>query len=91
MNCNCISEVTARLKSHLVENPQFKKPVVDVQLSEVAMLFGKGDLKSCTYTTLLITLEGQKKKNKTDILHSFCPFCGVKIEDNQPDALEPAS
>lgn len=84
MNCDCISEIEERLKSHLIENAQFKKPVVDVKLSEVAMLFGAGSLSSNTYTTLLIRLEGQKKKNTMNIVHTFCPFCGVKIADDKP-------
>lgn len=48
----------------------------------VAIQFGKADgAVTRTVNTLEITLEGQKKKEVMNMLHTYCPFCGVKQED----------
>lgn len=80
MNCDCIAEIEEKLKAHLVAQKKFKKPIQSVKLSEVLMRMHELTLKTSTYTTLLISLEGQKKKATMNISHSFCPFCGVKID-----------
>jgi len=83
MNCDCIAEVEKKLNDHLVEQKKLKKKILSVRLQEVLMRSSGLELKSNTYTTLLISLEGQKKKATMNISHSFCPFCGVAIEPNR--------
>lgn len=80
MNCNCFSETEERIKAHVIEQGMFKKPVKSASLKGVAMTLSSSTLGSRSYQDIEIELEGQKKKPTIAIYHTYCPFCGVKVE-----------
>ena len=50
---------------------------------EVAFPFKRDDsgavkMSCVTYSTVKVSVEGKEKPVKVTILHSYCPFCGVK-------------
>ena len=77
-NCNCISDTETRIKKHVIEKEIFKKPVKSASLKSVAVTFPHFIRRSVS--EIEFELEGQKKKPTISIFHTYCPFCGVKVE-----------
>lgn len=74
MNCDCIRNLKKRLKE---ENPQrFKKEIEVVECSQEAIICDS-DISTLTFCEFEFTLKDQKKKVKTNVFHSFCPYCGI--------------
>lgn len=78
MNCTCIEDIEKKALDKLIEKGKFNKPVKAVKMQGVVIQFGGNQAVACTSNALEIELEGQKKKQTMSMLHSFCPFCGVK-------------
>lgn len=74
--CNCIEDLTARIKDRAVEKEHFKKPVISARMKGVAWMFDGSSQLTCKVE---FELEGQKKKPTLSIVHSYCPFCGIKL------------
>ena len=79
MNCTCISRIEKKITAHLLENGKFKKPVKSVRMDGTVMTFEKNAVTR-TANFINIELEGQKKLERMSMIHTFCPFCGVKQE-----------
>ena len=78
--CNCIKELEQRIAEHLTEKISYKKPIQKVEI--LGKGFTLGDSVSVrTKTEFQVTLEGQKKKDKIVVFHSFCPFCGENVKE----------
>lgn len=82
MNCTCISDIEKKILDRLIEKNKFNKPVKAVKMQGVVIQFGSNQAVLRTSNTLEIELEGQKKKQSINMLHGFCPFCGVKQEQS---------
>lgn len=81
MNCGCIARIEKDVTTRLGEQGRFKKPIKKVEMQGVVIRVTKDlGLQSATANTLQIELEGQKKKETMQMMHSYCPFCGTKIE-----------
>lgn len=80
MNCTCIEDIEKKALDRLIEKSKFNKPVKAVKMQGVVIQFGGNQAVARTSNTLEIELEGQKKKSTMSMLHSYCPFCGVKQE-----------
>lgn len=81
MNCDCISKLEKDLLSKFKAESPYKKPVKRVEISGVTFVVGKDldmTLRSCAIVE--IELEGQKKLERSNLIHNYCPFCGVKQE-----------
>ena len=78
MNCTCISDMENKALAQLKESDQFNKPVKAVRIKGVVIQFGGTKAVVRTINVLEIELEGQKKKQTMSMVHSFCPFCGIK-------------
>jgi hypothetical protein len=67
----------------LTKDKKFKKPIKRVSMRGVAIQVTKEmNLKTRTLNTMEIELDGQKKPVTMNMFHSYCPFCGTKIEQN---------
>lgn len=70
--CNCITEIQAKLETREIKG----KKVSAAKIMTAAIMFDSMELRTISEAEL--TLEGQKKKTLQNIVHSYCPFCGVK-------------
>jgi hypothetical protein len=78
--CNCIKEI----EDKMVGRDHKGKKIKEAQLISAAIMFG--DFKTRTVSEMELTLEGQKKIAKQNIIHSYCPFCGKeypKLKDEK--------
>jgi hypothetical protein len=81
MNCDCITKLERDAAEKLRKDGKFKKPVIQVRLRCVGTQITKEmSLRLRTFNEFEISLEGQKKPVFMNMFHSFCPFCGTKIE-----------
>lgn len=84
MKCNCITEVTEKIKQDLQENPRYKKPVKKIEIIGVGFsLSNAGGVESRLFNPIEVELEGQKKRERLSLFHSYCPFCGKPATDNE--------
>jgi hypothetical protein len=81
MNCNCLTDLKGKLLDHLKQPGRFKKPVKDIEIMGVTLQVTDTNLVTRTYTEVAVELEGQKKRDRSPLMHTFCPFCGKKQED----------
>lgn len=84
MNCNCLKELPAKALEAFNHNYEGKK-IMKAEVYETGFIFGKKS-GNITYSRLELTIEGRKRPVFQNLLHSFCPFCGVEInkkEDNE--------
>jgi hypothetical protein len=79
--CNCIETVEARLHERCLEQT-FKKPFESVEI-EQSFVMKDNKVMTRTFSRALITLKGQKKKIDTNIIHSYCPFCGASLKGEE--------
>ncbi len=76
--CNCIDEMTKKLREHY--DGKFKKPIKTITL-QTCLNFKSGGVD--TYSEVKIALVGQKKEETAILAHTFCPFCGVKLREEE--------
>lgn len=88
MKCNCISEIEEKVQANITERGLYKKPVRRVTLQGVTFVVNGNRMETKTYNTMDIELDGQKKHETLSMVHSFCPFCGTKINDSTVGAVE---
>jgi hypothetical protein len=84
--CDCRKDLRADEEGKVRDfvAKKYKATVKSSDLHEVAFPFVRGEagisLRSVTYSTLRVETNERKKPVVVDILHSYCPFCGVKYE-----------
>jgi len=90
MNCNCLEIIEGKMCTRFNEQNRYgKNSVVKVSINEKALMFSD-DLSQSqikTYSTIKIELSNGKKKNE-DLLHSYCPWCGKKIENENAETIK---
>jgi hypothetical protein len=77
MKCNCIKE----LEKNILEqyNKKNKKEAVKATIKIGYVADGK-KIFPLPYSIVELEFAGQEKKDKMNLLHSFCAFCGAKID-----------
>jgi hypothetical protein len=78
MNCNCITDIKNQLLDIKV-GPREKK-AISASILSGAIMRVNNRMELVTTSEFELTLDGQKKKEIQNIVHSFCPFCGIKID-----------
>lgn len=86
--CDCRKEIEAdkdgAVAAHI--SKKYKgAPVVKIDFDETAFPFARDSngavkMRCVTYSNIKVTAEERKRPVSVTILHSFCPFCGVKYE-----------
>lgn len=77
--CDCIEDLQQKIKDHCTKNKTYKKPIKRVKIEDKILILGD-KLQLKTVSNFEIELEGQKKKPLMPVTHSYCPFCGEKID-----------
>jgi len=78
MNCNCLTEIKGKLLEHMKQPGRFKKAVNGIEIKGITMQLTDNHLITRTYSDVEVELDGQKKKEHSPLMHTFCPFCGKK-------------
>ena len=77
MNCNCLETVPQTV----LEKQRYKgHPIGHCKIKETAFQYGSEGFKRFTCSTLELEVEGRKTPVQVTMAHSYCPFCGTKIE-----------
>lgn len=77
MNCTCIHDIEKKFVGF--EFGDKKNKVIKAEFISAALMFGENSLTTVTNSEVLLTVERAKRPKVQSIMHSFCPFCGVKI------------
>lgn len=80
MNCDCISKLEKTLLAKFKEKSPYKKPVERVTFQGITFVTTGTTMTLRSCTVIEIELDGQKKLEYSNMLHKFCPFCGVEQE-----------
>jgi hypothetical protein len=73
--CDCIKKIEKKI---LKQEFKYKK-VIAARFISGALMFSTGKVHSCSEVE--IQIEGQKKKGIQKVIHTYCPFCGVKYPE----------
>lgn len=77
MNCDCIQRIEQKFKGH-----EYGKNQIVEKATITSASFMLPDFKLYTNSTIEFVFETGKKK-KTNLTHNYCPFCGVKIGEEE--------
>lgn len=84
MKCTCVTDIEKRLVGR-----EFKKEqiVTKARMINGALIMIKKDgvfqFDLITNSDFEVEVEGMKRKQTQTVNHNFCPFCGVKISDDE--------
>lgn len=86
--CDCRTQLEQDSDGKIKENvaKKFKGAEIDgIDFNEIAFPLSRNAegavrMRVLTISTLKVALKGLNKLAKVTILHSFCPFCGVKYD-----------
>jgi len=81
MKCHCVADLEKRVLARVIENVTFKKTAKRVTMRGVVFVVRDNEMTLATANVMEIELEGQKKLETMNMVHSFCPFCGTRIGD----------
>lgn len=85
--CNCMTEIAAdkdgAIKAHLAK--RYRVTVKEANIKEFSFPLrrdadGSTRLACVTCSTLRVESNERKKFIDVTIMHTFCPFCGVKYD-----------
>lgn len=82
-NCKCASLLEKRLVNQMGKLDGRK--ITKASVPQI-FLFRDNGVVSSTYTEIEFEVEGLVRPKKQKVLHSYCPYCGVKInKGSEPD------
>lgn len=87
MNCNCISEIEAKIKEH--HQPRVKAPIESVRCRNIAYVLDEG---GGTFINIPFGIKadapGYRSEKGKDfgVIVSYCPFCGKKAKTDKEAA-----
>lgn len=76
--CNCIEDSKEKLIDYFNGIESFRKPIELVEYLNLGYFVQGNDLIERMCGPVEITLKGQKKKPKRNVVYTYCPFCGEK-------------
>jgi len=86
--CDCRksleSDEAGKIKEFITKH--HKATIKSMSFKEIAFPISQSErnglkLRCVTYSTLEVQTNEKKKPIKVEILHSFCPFCGMKYTE----------
>lgn len=97
MTCDCKSTLTEKLLERAKEQlPDSRN--LEVELTGYTFVFGddnslalRGFMPVEVKHTVTVKKTGldRVKKDKTSLIFTYCPFCGVKYKPDEPEKQEP--
>jgi|26BtaG_2_1085354.scaffolds.fasta_scaffold14093_5 hypothetical protein len=84
MACKCIDELPAKIMAHCNEQKAYQaKPVRKASFKDVIFPISyQGEMSTALKSDVLLTVEGRKSPKKTTMTFIYCPFCGVKYQED---------
>lgn len=82
-SCSCIADIENMALETLKSESSYKKPVAKVKMQNIKFGFSDKGIDVAMVGHLEVELEGQKKRPTIPILFVYCPFCGVKWEEDE--------
>lgn len=84
MNCDCLNTIPETI----ILNKHYKgKQVTKAKIKETSFQFSAKGVKQFTCSTLECEIIDRRSPVKVTLAHSYCPFCGTKIELEKEDAI----
>jgi hypothetical protein len=84
MNCDCLEKLEQSLKEYYQKTEAKNSRIESVTINNLAISIGIGLItyNPATLTIVKDTANGEKVSNrKINMYHTFCPFCGIKIQE----------
>lgn len=88
MNCGCIKDIETRLVGREYKGKKILKAECIDRALVIVEKDGKSAFETITNSEFELEVEGMKRVQKQSMLHSYCPWCGTKIERGSIDKPE---
>ena len=83
MACKCIDELPARIMEHCNQQKEYQaKPVLDASFKDIVFPISNGEMSVALKSDIELKVEGRKTPKKTIMTFTYCPFCGVKYQED---------
>lgn len=83
MACKCLEEIPKKIKAHCNEQKEYQvNPVEDVSFKDVVFLTHDFGLQAVLKADMALRIKGRKTPKKAPFTFVFCPFCGVKYQED---------
>ena len=82
MACKCIEEIPEMVKSACNEHQDYPTPVLRARFKDVVFPMHNGEITTALKADVLLNVEGRKTQKKTTMTFVYCPFCGVKYQED---------
>lgn len=82
MACKCLEDLPEKIVAHC-NQPGIPKqpPVLRARFKDVVFPMRNGEITTALKADVLLAVEGRKTPKKTTMTFIYCPFCGVKYQE----------
>lgn len=83
MACKCIDELPAKIMAHCNQQKEYQaKPVIDASFKDIVFPIINGEMFDALKADVLLIVDGRRTPKKTTMTFVYCPFCGVKYQED---------
>lgn len=83
MACKCLKTLPAKIVAHCNQPGVPKQPLVlRARFKDVVFPMHNGEITTALKADVLLAVEGRKTPKKTTMTFTYCPFCGMKYQED---------